>query len=112
MTSHFLTVMAAVENALPQFPQLPHGPQWSGNVQQAYQLLANLHARITTILRQEENDPIRLNILRQQIFSSAMPILESYLQEGVPIEWIVMTIHLFGQLAITLRDVAEASDGM
>lgn len=64
------------------------------------------------VLRQEENDPIRLNLFRQQIFSSAMPILESLLSYDISTEWIMDVVHIFGNLALQLRDAAIAADGM
>ncbi|KIP01306.1 hypothetical protein PHLGIDRAFT_507613 [Phlebiopsis gigantea 11061_1 CR5-6] len=79
---------------------------------QGYQILKELHTRITTTLRQEENDPIRLNILRQQIFSSAMPILKAFISEEISAEWIVAGVDLFGRLALMLRDVASAAEGI
>lgn len=41
-----------------------------------------------------------------------MPILESFLPYNISTAWIVEAVHIFGQLAIQLRDAALAAEGM
>ena len=99
-------------NPFDDFPSLPLNQAWPANVSEAYHILEQLHLHITAILRQEENDPVRLSILRQEIFSKAMPLLQSLPTSSVPQAWIVKSVSIFGALALLLRDAMIAADGM
>lgn len=41
-----------------------------------------------------------------------MPILKAFISEEISAEWIVAGVDLFGRLALMLRDVASAAEGM
>ena len=94
------------------FPSLPEDVTRTADVEEAHRTIKDLFSQISAVLRQEENDPIRLNLLRQQIFGIAMPILESFLPYDISTEWIVEVVHIFGRLALQLQDTALAADGV
>ena len=93
------------------FPPMPHDEFWPADANEAYVILRDMYQHSWNVLRREENEPIRLNILWSEIFSRAAPLLEAITEINFPEEWIETTAHLFGELADNLKSAETAADG-
>jgi hypothetical protein len=94
-------------------PALPHNLDgWSANILVAYQLLWNAFEHALLLLRQEDGDPIRLNLSSEGLINDMVPILEQMESEGIPTNFTHGCAHLLGQLVYELRMAAMAAEGV
>ena len=93
------------------FPPIPNEELWSAEAHEAYIILRDMYHHSRDVLRREENEPIRLNILWSEINSRAVPLLEALQQSGVSEEWVEAATHRFGQLSVDLKSAETAADG-
>ena len=59
------------------FLAMPEGGPWSADAHQAYGILRDMYRHSRRVLRQEENEQVRLNILHNDIYNKAIPLLEA-----------------------------------
>jgi hypothetical protein len=92
------------------FPPMPNGGPWSSNHCDAFFILRDMHHHSNNVIRREEGEPIRLNILWNDIFNKAIPLLEALLSSGFPEDWVETATHCFGQLAVDLKAAQNAAE--
>ena len=98
-----------------QFPALPDTPvhfQWSADVLQAHRIILSTYDRASTLLRQEEADPLRLRVHTDQILQNMVPILDALVPEVGDHIWIEKCAETLGALAVDLERAAAIADGM
>lgn len=95
------------------WPDLPHSQDgWSANVLHAYKLLEGAFEHAVLLLRQEDGDPIRLNVTSESLVNDMVPILEKMEGEGIPSEFTHACAHILGPLVYELRMASTAAEGM
>lgn len=97
------------------FPALPLTPEefnWSPDVLQAHKIIATAYDRASTLLQQEEADPLRLRIHAEQILNKSVPILEALVPEVGDQGWIETCAHALGQITVDLERSAIVAEGM
>lgn len=98
-------------NTHQEFLAMPEGGPWSANTIQAYHVLRDMYRHSRRVLRQEENEAVRLNVLWNEIYNKAIPLLEALHSSEFPEEWIDPATHLFGALALDLKSAETAAEG-
>jgi hypothetical protein len=103
-----------MNGAIPEYwPVLPYSPNgWSANVLLADQLLRNAFEHTSHLLRQEDGDPIRLNLASDGLANDMVPILEQMEKEGIPHDFMHTCAHALGCLVFELRMASTAAEGM
>jgi hypothetical protein len=98
-----------------QFPPLPRTPEefnWSHDVLQAHDIIATAYERASTLLRQEEGDPLRLRIHSEQVVDKLVPVLEALVPEVGDQTWLKACANALGELTVQLERSATIADGM
>lgn len=108
---HFQYFWQATMDIHHDLPALPEGGPWPANTLQAYHILRDMYRHSRRVLCQEENEPVRLNVLWNEVFHKAIPMLEALHSSGFPDGWIEPTTHLFGALAVDLKGAETAAEG-
>jgi hypothetical protein len=103
-----------MNTVIPEYwPDLPHSQDgWSANVLHAYQLVKGAFERAVLLLRQEDGDPIRLNLTSEGLVNDMVPILEQMEGEGVPSEFTHACAHILGPVVFELRMASMAAEGV
>jgi hypothetical protein len=98
-----------------QFPPLPLTSEefnWSHDILHAHKIIATAYDRASTLLRQEEGDPLRLRIHSEQVVDKLVPILEALVPEVGDQTWLETCANALGELAVKLERSAIIADGM
>lgn len=98
-----------------QFPALPLTPEefnWSPDVLQVHNIIVAAYDRASTLLRQEEADPLRLRIHSEQVLDKLVPLLEALVPEVGDQTWLEACASALGEIVVELERSALAADGM
>lgn len=98
-----------------QFPPLPLTPEefdWSSDVLRAHGIIATGYERASTLLQQEEADPLRLRIHSEQAVNKLVPILEALVPEVGDQAWLEAGANALGEIVVALERSAAIADGM
>ncbi|KAJ6456832.1 hypothetical protein C8R47DRAFT_1082293 [Mycena vitilis] len=98
-----------------QFPALPFTPQefnWSPDVLRAHTIITTAYERASTLLRQEEGDPLRLRIHSEQVLDKLVPILEALEPEVGDYGWLEASASALGELTVQLQRSALVAEGI
>lgn len=97
-----------------EWPALPahpiQGGQWSHDVIRVQSLLDQRYTHISGILRQEDHDQLRLQILAQNLLDRELPLLEALDTELANPEWAVVAGGAFASLITELHRASQAVD--
>jgi hypothetical protein len=98
-------------NDLPPLPENLYGG-WPADVYIAYQRIETAFTHGSTLLHQEDGEPLRLNLASEKLVNDAVPILEQLERQGVPSEFTHACAHAIGPLVCELKMAALAAQGM
>ncbi|KAJ7033346.1 hypothetical protein C8F04DRAFT_1184327 [Mycena alexandri] len=98
-----------------QFPDLPPTPEefyWPPDVLQAHRILTRDYARASTLVRQEQADPLRLRVHAEGVVDKLVPILEALVPEVGDQGWLEACATALGQITIDLERGAAVAEGI
>ena len=105
-------------DAFQDFPDLPNrqiNHPWSPNVIEAHRILSDTYNHVTTILHQEDAEPIRLHIHVETIERRIFLILSALEDEDemrLDQDWVVGCANIFSCIALQLQRAALAFESM
>lgn len=104
--------------ARPQaFPDLPPYPasavSWPAGVLEGYNHICSAYNHASTLLRQEDSDPLRLRINSERLFNRSIPLLKA-LDPPMPScrEWNLSCADAIIALILELNSAADNADAM
>lgn len=92
------------------FPALPPRTQelqWSRNIREAHDIICNTYNHATQVLRQEDQDPLRLQIIVEKILNDALPVLEALDIEIQDVTWTDKSVQALATTVVELRHAAQ-----
>ncbi|KAG0707407.1 hypothetical protein DFH29DRAFT_27139 [Suillus ampliporus] len=96
-----------------QFPALPphHRAQghWSQNIRKAHDIVSDTYNHATRVLRQEDHDPLRLQIIAEKIINDSLPVLEALDSEIQDASWTDKCAEALATTVVELRQASEAA---
>ena len=93
------------------FPLLPARDYWSPDICRAHEILQHAYQHAVGLLRQEDSDPLRVQIHADQISQQMVPLLEALHHEVGDVNWTTMCASTFGELLCSLENLALAASG-
>ena len=105
-------------DGLQHFPDLPDcqiNNPWSANVIEAHRILSDTYDHLTTILRHEDAEPMRLHIHVETIERQIFPIISALVDEDemqLDQDWVVRCANIFSRIGLQLQRAALAFESM
>lgn len=115
--THDTNMMANVDSStLPaSFAPLPvsnDGEQWSPAVEEAHTTISHAYNTAYRILREEDNDPVRLWFHCNRILYYSFPLLEALETEIHSDEWVLNGAQILAELVTQLDSVAVRNESL
>lgn len=98
-----------------QFPELPAPPpgsttEWSYDVRQASQQICDVYDRASRLLRQEDHNPLQLQILAEKILNQCVRLLEAVDLEVLNPDWAEQGARALATTVVELERAAESTN--
>lgn len=98
----------------PHFPHLPALPDviWSANVRQAHTVMSQSYNSASTVLRQEDSDPLRLRFHLNRLLDETFPILvalEGHQEDPIPPAWLTSAAEALSSIIAHVHNALSNS---
>ncbi len=97
------------------FASLPvsiNGQQWSSAVEEAHTTISHAYNTAYRILREEDNDPVRLRFHCNRILYHSLPLLEALEPEVHSDEWVLHGAQILARLVTQLDSATIQNDSL
>ena len=91
------------------FPTFPGPGPPNNNVETAFQLISEAYNHSSQLLSEEDN-PIPLNFHLNCLQNFIFPLYTTLSTENIPMNWLVASAHLLGQLLVQLQTVIKRAE--
>jgi hypothetical protein len=94
---------------LPEHPDIIH---WPANVITAHAIISNAYHHASQLLRQDDMDPLRLQIHIERLRNRIVPIFDVLVPEIHDNEWAYTGANLLAYLILELESALEKADSV